>query len=373
VSGYYGFHNLGDEAILESIVQQIRHLAPDAELVALSASPLQTASRLGIRAVHRMAFSKIATELKGADLFISGGGSLLQDVTGLGSVPYYLSLVKLAQVFGVKTMFLGQGIGPLKLAHSRWLVGAVARKADALTVRDQASRELLASCGVPIERITLTADPVLALDPAPADEIDAVWQRLGLDPNKPTLAIAIRPWSDWFERQLKSFSAVLAQAATQWGAQILLLPFHRPDDDMLHEELSYCLETRPEAHRPHVAMLTEALDPAVMVGLLGRLDLLVGMRLHALIMGAAIGTPSIGLVYDPKVKAFAELAGFPTISSVTALEDSDHLVSLMHQAWDTRQATRAALQAQRDTWRAKALVNAELAVELGRTAHARHA
>jgi polysaccharide pyruvyl transferase WcaK-like protein len=90
-------------------------------------------------------------------------------------------------------------------------------------------------------------------------------------------------------------------------------------------------------------------------------------------MGAAIGTPSIGLVYDPKVKAFAELAGFPTISSVTAIEVSDHLVSLMNQAWDTREATRLAHGAQRDAWRAKALVNAEIALELGRTAHARHA
>lgn len=373
VSGYYGYNNLGDEAILESIVQQVRHFAPDAELVALSGSPLQTASRLGIRAVHRMAFSAIAAELKGADLFISGGGSLLQDVTGLGSVPYYLGLVKMAQWYGVKTMFLGQGIGPLKLPTSRWMVGAVAKKADALTVRDQASRELLARCGVPAERITLTADPVLALDPAPAAEVDALWAQLGLDPNKPTLGIAIRPWSDWFERQLKSFSAVLAQEATKWNAQILLLPFHRPDDETLHEELGYCLETRPEEHRPRVATLTEPLPPAQMMGLLGRLDMLVGMRLHALIMGAASAVPSIGLVYDPKVQAFADLAGFPTISSVTALEDSDHLVALMNQVWEHRSAMKHELMAKRDTWRATALKNAELAVELGRTAHARHA
>jgi polysaccharide pyruvyl transferase CsaB len=373
VSGFYGYNNLGDEAILESIVQQVRQFAPEAELVALSGSPLQTAARLGIRAVHRMAFGAIAQELRGADLFISGGGSLLQDVTGLGSVPYYLGLVKMAQLFGVKTMFLGQGIGPLNLPTSRWMVGQVAKKADVLTVRDKASRELLARCGVPMERITLTADPVLALAPAPDAEVDALWTQLGLDPAKPTFGIAIRPWSDWFERQLKSFSAVLAQQATQWDAQILLLPFHRPDDETLHEELGYCLETRPEAHRPKVATLTEHLPPAQMMGLLGRLDLLVGMRLHALIMGAASAVPSIGLVYDPKVQAFADLAGFPTISSVTALEDSDHLVALMNQVWEHRGAMKQDLLAKREAWRATALKNAELAVELGRTAHARHA
>jgi polysaccharide pyruvyl transferase CsaB len=371
VSGFYGYNNLGDEAILESIVQQVKGFAPDAQIVALSGSPLQTKERLGIESVHRMAFGAIWAEMRKADLFISGGGSLLQDVTGLGSVPYYLGLVKMAQTLGVKTMFLGQGIGPLTMPHSRWMVGAVARGTDVLTVRDQASRELLARCGVPMDRITQTADPVLALEPAPDAEIDALWAELGLDPNKPTLGIAIRPWSDWFERQLKSFSAVLAQEATQWGAQILLLPFHRPDDELLMEELSYCLETRPEEHRPKVAMLKDSVSPRVMMGLLARLDLLVGMRLHALIMGAAVAVPSIGLVYDPKVRAFADLAGFPTIESVTALEDSDHIVQVLDSVWANRQAMRESLLAKRDTWRRTALQNAELAVQLGRSAHAR--
>lgn len=372
VSGFYGYNNLGDEAILESIVQQVRTFAPDAEIVALSGSPLQTSRRLGIEAVHRMGLARIAKEMKRADLFISGGGSLLQDVTGLGSVPYYLGLVKMAQVMGVKTMFLGQGIGPLNMPHSRWMVGAVAREADLLTVRDQASRELLARCGVPIDRITLTADPVLALDPAPADEVDALWAELGLEPNKPTIGVAIRPWSSWFERQLKSFSAVLAQQATAWDAQILLLPFHRPDDELLLEELSYCLETRPEAHRPRVVTLNEPLPPRQMMGLLSRLDLLVGMRLHALIMGAAVAVPSIALVYDPKVASFADLAGFPTIESITALEDSERIVAVLDQVWAHRAELRQSLEAKRDTWRATALKNAELAVELGRT-HAHRA
>lgn len=372
VSGFYGYNNLGDEAILESIVQQVRGFAPDAEIVALSGSPLQTSRRLGIEAVPRLGMAAIAKEMKRADLFISGGGSLLQDVTGFGSVPYYLGLVKMAQLMGVKTMFLGQGIGPLNMPHSRWMVGAVARQADVLTVRDQASRELLARCGVPIDRITLTADPVLALDPAPAEEVDALWAELGLDPTKPTLGVAIRPWSSWFERQLKSFSAVLAQQATAWDAQIVLLPFHRPDDELLLEELSYCLETRPEAHRPKVVTLTEHLPPRQMMGLLSRLDLLVGMRLHALIMGAAVAVPSIALVYDPKVAAFADLAGFPTIESVTALEDSDQIVKTLDQVWAHRAELKQSLTAKRDTWRATALKNAELAVALGRS-HAHRA
>lgn len=373
LSGYYGYNNLGDEAILTAIVQQLRALEPGLGIVALSGDPAKTSRALGVESIHRLDMPGIMQALRRASLFISGGGSLLQDVTGLGSVPYYLGLVKMAQLFGVRTMFLGQGIGPLNLPTSRWMVGQVARQLDAIAVRDQGSRELLASCGVPLDRIALTADPVLALDPAPAERVDAIWQGLGLEPGKPVIAVAIRPWSDWFERQLKAFSAVLAQQATSWGAQILLLPFHRPDDEALNAELRYCLETRPEEHRPHVVELEEALKPDEMIGLLSRIDLLVGMRLHALIMAAASAVPSVGLVYDPKVRAFAELAGFPTISSVQALEDSGQLDAVLTRVWADRAGVRAALEEKQAVWRAQALRNAELAIACVRNSHVRHA
>lgn len=373
LSGYYGYNNLGDEAILTAIVQQLRSLEPDLGIVALSGDPARTSRALGVESIHRLDMPGIFQALREASLFISGGGSLLQDVTGLGSVPYYLGLVKMAQLLKVRTMFLGQGIGPLNLPTSRWMVGQVARQLDAIAVRDQGSRELLASCGVPIDRITLTADPVLALDPAPAERVDAIWRSLGLEAGKPVIAVAIRPWSDWFERQLKAFSAVLAQQATAWNAQILLLPFHRPDDEALNEELRYCLETRPDEHRPHVVELEEPLMPDEMIGLLARVDLLVGMRLHALIMAAASAVPSVGLVYDPKVKAFADLAGFPTISSVSALEDSSRLDAVLTSVWADREGVRAALRDKQTQWRGQALRNAELAIDCVRNAHVRHA
>ncbi len=371
VSGYYGYNNLGDEAILTALTQQLRAVGERdgaVEIVALSGDPAATAATLGIRAVDRLSIPAVWRALRNADLFVSGGGSLLQDVTGLGSVPYYLGLMRLAKLAGARTMMLGQGVGPLGLPTSRWMVGRVVRGLDAVTVRDEDSRELLVRCGVPRDRIELTADPVLALAPAPAERTEAVWQRLGLQPGRATIAISVRPWASWYERQLKAFSAVLAQRAEAWDAQILLLPFHRPDDEPLVDELRYCLETRPEAHRPHVAVLEEALNPQDMMALLGRVDLLVGMRLHALIMAAAMATPSFGIVYDPKIAAFAAQAGFPTIESVTALEESDRLAGLLQRTWEARTEARAALLERQVAWQAQARRNAEVAVALARSA-----
>lgn len=368
VSGYYGYNNLGDEAILAALTQQLRAVAPEIEIVALSGDPQATRGALGIEAVDRLGLPAIWKALRKADLFVSGGGSLLQDVTGLGSVPYYLGLMRLAKLAGARAVMLGQGVGPLNLPTSRWLVGRMVRGLDAVTVRDEDSRALLARCGVPVERIELTADPVLALAPAPAARADEIWARLGLQPGRATIAVSVRPWPAWYERQLKAFSAVLAQRAEAWDAQILLLPFHRPDDEPLIDELRYCLETRPDAHRPHVAVLEERLSPQDMMALLGRVDLLVGMRLHALIMAAAMATPSFGIVYDPKIAAFADQAGFPTIESVTALEESDRLAGLLQRAWEARGEARAELLRRQVAWHAKARRNAEVAVAVARAA-----
>jgi polysaccharide pyruvyl transferase CsaB len=367
LSGYYGFNNLGDEAILTSLVQQFRAREPHATLVALSGDPEGTRNRLGIEAVHRMDIAAVTRAIRDADLFVSGGGSLLQDVTGPGSVPYYLGLLWLAKRMGTRTMFLGQGVGPLNTPLARWMVGRVVRQADGLTVRDQASRELLVRCGVPAERIQLTADPVLAM--APARVVDEIWARNGLDPQRPTLAIAIRPWATWYERQLKAFSAVLAQRAVEWGAQVLLLPFHRPDDEPLIEELHHCLVTRPDGHVPPVITLQDTLEPEEMMGVLARTDMLIGMRLHALIMGAACAVPAIALVYDPKVSAFAELAGYPTIASVSDLEKSDDVGELMARVWNDRAGLKTVLRERGAGWRDLALKNVDLALKLTGRSH----
>lgn len=363
ISGYYGFENLGDEAILSALTHQLRARRPDAVITALSAAPERTAARLGIAAIGRTDLRAIAKAARRpGTVFLSGGGSLLQDVTGPLSVPYYLGVLLTAQAAGARSMFLGQGVGPLNRFLSRAFVGAVARRAHALTVRDSASASLLARCGVPEGRIELTADPVLALPAAPAEAGAAAITEAGLDPAKPIIAVSVRPWATWYEKQLKAFSAVLAQAAEAHGAQLLLLPFHRPDDNALIAELADSL-SRPESHHLKVATLERAPSPEVMLAVLAHARVVVGMRLHALIMAAAVGVPAVGLVYDPKVEAFCARAGYPVVPSVTALEDSEAFAALLNGVLDDPDA-KAKLEARVAPLREAAWRNVELALSL---------
>lgn len=313
----------------------MQHLGPTTDLVVLSANPEQTTSDHGVVAIERLSLGGIWRELSIADLFISGGGGLIQDSTGLGSVPYYAGLLGLAQWLRVPTMLLGAGVGPLKTALGRTLSAIVARNCAVCAVRDPLSVDILHHLGV--KRVKLVADPVIALDPAPPSRIDTILSRAGIElGGEPLIAVAIRPWPGFFERQFKAFSAVVAQMAARVGAQIVLLPFQRPHDDRITYELADCLRFRPLNHAVTVTLLDEVLGPADLLGLISRCHLVVGMRLHALIMAAASRVPFLGVAYDPKVAQFAKTWGMPVIPGLDVLEDSGRMETLFSQFWNQR-------------------------------------
>lgn len=356
LSGYYGFGNLGDEAILAAFAQEF---ASQVDLVVLSADPAQTERAFGVRAIGRTDLSAIRHELRGASLFVSGGGGLMQDVTGALSVPYYGGLLKLAQWHGVPTMVFGQGVGPLQHWPSRWMVGAAFKRCRRITVRDEESFRLLTGLGISSERLQLTADPVLCLAGAPSGEIDEIVKRCGLEPQRPFIGVAIRPWASWYELQFKSLSTALTQLSLASGAQLLLLPFQRPGDERITEELRDCLTYRPEDRHGNLSVLRETLSPSEMMGLIGRASLMVGMRLHSLIMAAASGVPSVGLVYDPKVQHLCSQWGFPFMPSIESLGDAQAFDTMLQGAWQTRNEEAKRIQASGITWKQKARLNFE--------------
>ena len=148
VSGYYGFKNAGDDAILMALVTTIRALAPGAEITVLSHSPAETRQLYGVRAINRWNPFGIIWTLLRSDLLLSGGGGLLQDVTGVRSICYYLVVVALALAVGKPVVYYAQGVGPVRTRFGRWLTRIVSNRVDLITVRDQASRDDLLAMGI---------------------------------------------------------------------------------------------------------------------------------------------------------------------------------------------------------------------------------
>ncbi|MBR2895458.1 MAG: polysaccharide pyruvyl transferase family protein, partial [Oscillospiraceae bacterium] len=157
ISGYYGFNNIGDESILRTVIDNLREKLGEIDITVLSQNPAQTSEKYGVKSAARMSLPEIWKAVKGCDLLLSGGGSLLQDATSGRSILYYLFILRLAQLMGKKTFIYSQGIGPITSRQNRRFTAHVLRRTSGIVVRDSKSRDLLLEIGVPDHLIYVTA------------------------------------------------------------------------------------------------------------------------------------------------------------------------------------------------------------------------
>ena len=353
LSGYYGYGNAGDEAVLAGLVTGFRAsaTAKDLEIAALSGNPAETRTAHEIQAADRYRPAALLPEIARCDLFLSGGGSLLQDVTSAHGIFYYLGVVRLAQILGKKTMFIAQGIGPLKLARSRKLVAAVANKLNAITVRDPESAQLLREIGVTRPPIEVTADPALLLSVSP---------RIGGRGAGTSFGVALRPWQGQ-----DTLGAQVAAACSKSleGLHPILLPMQTASDLPITEQFAQnWLPTEGQANAATLCSTTDGLGP--LLSIVVECDMMVGMRLHALILAAAAGVPSVALAYDPKVAAFMQASGQGDAVYDLNAPDLEALTALLARVWAERSSRAAALTAALPGLRAQATRNIEIAMGL---------
>lgn len=319
ISGYYGFNNIGDESILRAVVDNLRDKLEDTEITVLSQDPASTSEKYGVKSVNRKSMKSILNAVRKCDLLISGGGSLLQDVTSKKSILYYLIIMWFALLFRKKVFIYSQGIGPINSNINRKLTAVTLSKACGIVVRDEASKEFLTEIGVMPEKVVVTADPVLRIKPAPLEIGQEILKKEGieLDSEQLTVGFAIR------ERKLGSeFVDELCDAmdrlVSEKKAKIILIPFHYSEDVSVIEEIEKRLGDRVSSIK-HKYLTNE------MLSIIGNMDLLVGVRLHALIHSAIMDVPMIGISYDPKINSFMKSIGMKAMCSVYDFNSEDFI------------------------------------------------
>lgn len=355
ISGYYGLSNTGDEAVLSAIIKGLRAQCDDIQIVVLSQSPDETEMEHHVKALPRMSVSTVVDAIKDCDLFISGGGSLLQDATSFKSLVYYLLVIAIAKRNRCKVMVLGQGIGPLRRGISRRLTARTLSNLDMITVRDAQSTDLLRQIGVK-GRIEVTADPTLILDPCPTEESARLMAEAGLSDGDDVVAVSLRRWPETPELEA-AVSKSLAELADKLPAKLLLVAMQTPDDGELARQMAEAVG-RPDK----VFVQPQPWTANQLLGVLGRCRLVVAMRLHALIFAAAVGVPSLGIKYDPKVEQFVRMTGQDGIT----LEEtaSGNLTERTLLAWNKRDDLRSNLVESVPAMKSAAMENFVLAAGL---------
>ena len=308
MSGYYGFANAGDDAILESIQQAIHEASNDVSVTVLSNDPELTRKQYGMDAIPRFRMWRVFSALRHSDVLLSGGGSLLQDTTSTRSLMYYLSVIRCADLLGKPVMLYANGIGPVRKPGNRRRVKRVVERAALVTLRDHSSARELADMGVTRPDLYVTADPVFHLAPACPERAAQLLACAGLPAGSRFTAVSVRDWrdTDGFFPQLARLCDHLRRVH---GLEILFL-LMQPNRDReatarvrsLMEEPSYTLDA--------------PCTPRELMGVLGQARLCLAMRLHTLIFAARMAVPAMGLVYDPKVDSYLRELDLPAAGDV---------------------------------------------------------
>ena len=319
ISGYYGFNNIGDESILTAIISNIRDSIDDIDITVLSKDPELTYKKHHVDAINRKDILEIIREIRKCDLLISGGGSLLQDVTSSRSILYYLVIMMIGIMFRKKVMIYSQGIGPINKPFNKIFTKYVLNKVDFITLRDEKSQRVLQDINVDNKNINVTADPVIGLKRGNVDLGYEILKKSGLENNeKPLVGFAIRG-RDENEELVNIIANVSDEIIDGLGVNVVFIPFHHGEDIEIIDEIQKKMKNK-------AVCLKGKYDINEMLSIIGNLDLLIGVRLHSLIFGAVMNIPMIAISYDPKINNFMDYLDETVFSNIEDLE-SDKLLS----------------------------------------------
>ena len=360
IAGYHGFGNCGDEAILQAMVTNIRALPIDLEITALSNKPDFTKTEYNVNSVQRFSLFAVLGAILKSDVVLSGGGTLLQDGTSTRSLLYYLSIIKTAKLFGKRVMVYANGIGPVNGEKNRRLVKKVLSGVDVITLREKLSEADLRSIGVKRDDVTVTADPAFTLESVTDEKAEQIFKAENIPFEKGKMVgVSVRAWNK--AKYGDDFVVKLAEACDNLAAKgktVVLLPMEYPRDLEISQKLIDNMHQK-------AYMFKKRYTPSEILGIVGRFDLMISMRLHTLIFAAVKNVPMLGVIYDPKVEYYLQELDMPEAGDVrTKRLNSGEITAKAVDVLNNMDAYKQKLKTRADIMSEKARENDKILLEL---------
>jgi polysaccharide pyruvyl transferase CsaB len=337
ITGSYGGLNLGDEAILQSIVTQLRRDLP-VEITVFSRDPEDTKARHGVERavpVRKLSRAEAVPEVERLDLLIVGGGGILFDA----EARIYLREALIAKEKGVPVMLYAIGAGPLVDPEAQKAVRECLEHVEVITVRERSAQRALEDAGVHRD-IIVTADPALLLKPEPLPR--GILKQEGLEGRRRLIGMSVRePGAAAPDIDPDDYHALLANAADymvdRFDADVVFVPMERSVLDTQHSHAVIAKMLRAQ----RATVLKGEYTSGQLLSLIGKFNFAVGMRLHFLIFAALGGVPFVALPYSGKVTGLLEDLGVPT--PPFKLVNEGRLIAHLDQSWDRSRSMRAHL------------------------------
>ncbi|CEO10834.1 polysaccharide pyruvyl transferase CsaB [[Clostridium] sordellii] len=347
ISGYYGFDNTGDEAILKSMIIALKTELKDIDIVVLSDNPQKTKKDYCINSINRWNLKDIYLALKESDGLISGGGSLLQDITSSRNIIYYTFIIGIARFLNKPVFIYSQGIGPINKKINKKIVKYFLNKVQYISIRDKISLNVLQSIGVN-KMIRIVPDPVMGLE----------YKTKESNHYKDYIIINIREWKykDIYMNQISKF----CNEISKFGIEIKLLIMHESLDSSITKELSKMILSETE-------IISDEFSIEEKLKYISEAKLVIGMRLHSLIFAGNVGTPMIGISYDPKVDSYLDSIGQPCIRNIDKELDYKELLKKAMYMIENNEYLRKEILKNTKELKVAAKLTASMAIDIFKT------
>jgi len=385
IGGYYGAGNIGDEAILIAMINELRTQKADITLIVTSWDPEKTSNDHHVESVYWKDINGLLDAALRADLIILGGGGIFHDYWGIDPDTYlrkgfwditaFGSLPLLAKLLNIPCMIYAVGVGPFHSELAREHTRMAFERCQVATIRDNESLEFLKQIGLNINGtkgsiVKVLPDPVFSLTASSADDAqvtDFLHQRQIQD-NIPLLGVSLRYWDinvsldEWLPYIANGVRDFLEQNNQ---AQVILIPFQvlhatpHTNDAIVLGKLANLLNM-PD----RVCSITDPLTPRFAQSLIKRCTAIIGMRLHSIIMGINVGTPIIALSYAPKVFSVMKRAGLEEFCTPTLTPKAEILAGQIQKVWDQSQSFRHKIQPLQEELKSETKEHARLALDL---------
>ncbi len=385
ITGVTSFRNHGVEALVTTIIEQLRQRLPNPEFLVLDRVPEYDASRVRnpdvrfaqdltakphfssrLRAmilklshqVEALAPEYQATlkEFESADLVVATGGDVFASEYGHRSLQSHLAPLQVAHEFGKPFFFAAHSIGPFKDAVDREAFLGVAKHAAGISVREGKSHAYLTGdLGLPASQVTLTADPAFLLAKPAPECLARLRAYHGFTADRPVIALtpsqAICNWmnSD-YDQHFRVWCAVVEMLLRELDAGIIFVPHVQ---ELSPKNDDRVLATQLVRHFNFDARLQIAggdYSANEFKGIISQCDMVVSERMHSCIAGLSSAVCTMAIGYSVKAEGIlcdlfepAQVKG-GLLLPVKDFLDEKVACEKVRNAWQMRVAVKARLQ-----------------------------
>lgn len=384
IFGDYGKGNLGDEALLKSIMLNIKEKFPQYKLVVISSNAQNVIRDHNVYSFSRKPsqFFKKIVYIKNSAVFIIGGGTLIRDsqktIDEIKIVITTFFWPFFAKIFGVPIFAYGQGVGPANNSFIKFSLKYLMAHLDALSFRDKVSYDIFKNIVGLKDNYNLTIDPVVSSDYFEKSRITKLVNKDVIEQitsSIPYVLVALRFSMDENSEKSIDFinqvSLAINKLVKEINTNIILLPIQisatHKDDIAINKSLEKKLETGNDK----IVKLIKWQNIEEATCWLQNSSLIISDRLHALLLGAKAEVPVVGLSHETKIFGCLEMIGINNSCNYInkANFNIDEALSVFVEAFHSTKEDKSDNQQGIENWKRNQPANIDILKSLIKKVH----